>query len=717
MRIPTTETLASFATRRPRTTIGIWVAVFLIAGVIAGMFLQGNLSSQWRFLSSPESRTADKLIDERLRDPYTSIEAVVVTADSTPYSDDSFADFIDVLIQDIRALGTDVIVSADKVETGQGQTAGLIMVQMAGTADEASESVVHLHEVVDAADQSSQFHVSVSGNATLSNDFITGSENDLVTGEAIGIPFAMIILVIVFGALVAAAIPVVIAVVAIVIALGLAALIGQGFQLSVFVVNVATMMGLAVGIDYSLFIVERYREERRAGKTIDAAIRRASQTSSKSVLFSGATVVLAVTGMFFVPTDLFYSLAIGSILVVIVSVIAALTLLPAVIKLLGDRINRFSLSAIVRRQDAEAKSGFWEAIASLVMGKPVISLVVSAGILVVAAIPYFSINTGLAGVTSMPADTRSRQGFEILDAEFSGGLIAPVILVIDGNAYDPDLQDRIAVIEAMDPTAVTEVAPSGDLTVISFTPHGDASTADAAQGIRDLRETVIPAAFGPFADQVYVTGWAARQTDFTELADRRQLPVIVFVLGLSFLLLLLVFRSVLVPLKAVIMNLLSVGAAYGLMVLVIQKGYGNEFFGFRQAETIDSWIPIFLFAILFGLSMDYHVFLLSRIKEKFHQTDDNQESVAFGLKSTGRIITGAALIMVVVFGGFAAGDLTIFQQMGFGLAVAVLLDATIVRSILVPATMRLLGRRNWYLPGWLNWMPDLNIEGDAEGEE
>ena len=481
-----------------------------------------------------------------------------------------------------------------------------------------------------------------------------------------------------------------------------------------FFVNVATMMGLAVGIDYSLFIVERFREERRAGKDVETAILRASQTSSKAVLFSGTTVVLAVTGMFFVPTDLFYSLGIGSMLVVIVSVLAALTLLPAIIKLLGDRIDRLSLRAIVRRQDAEAKSGFWSTVAAIVMGKPVISLVVSVGILVAFALPYFSINTGLAGVSTMPEHTRSRQGFEVLDSEFSGGLIAPVVVVIDANASEPDLQGRLAALQSMDPTAVVEVAPGGNLVVVSLTPHGDASTLDAAQAIRDLRESVIPAAFGPYAERVYVTGWAARQTDFTELANQRQVPVLLFVLGLSFILLLLVFRSILVPLKAVVMNLLSVGAAYGLIVLVIQKGYGNEIFGFQQAEVIDSWIPIFLFAILFGLSMDYHVLLLSRIKEKFHQSGDNQESVAFGLRSTGRIITGAALIMVVVFGGVAAGDLTIFQQMGFGLAIAVLLDATIVRSILVPATMRLLGKRNWYLPKWLEWMPDLNVEGEEE---
>jgi RND superfamily putative drug exporter len=290
--------------------------------------------------------------------------------------------------------------------------------------------------------------------------------------------------------------------------------------------------------------------------------------------------------------------------------------------------------------------------------------------------------------------------------------MAPIILVVERPDRTLDLQDRLeAFTDAIGGFPVVETSPDKQIMTISLALPGDAATADAMKAIQTLREQTIPGAFGPYADDVHVTGWAARQADFTEVADNRQIPVIVFVLGLSFILLTLVFRSILVPLKAVIMNLLSVGAAYGLIVLVFQKGVGNEIFGFQQVESIESWLPIFLFAILFGLSMDYHVFLLSRIKEHFSETDDNRASVAHGLRSTGRIITGAALIMVVVFGGFAAGDLTLLQQMGFGLAVAVFLDATLVRSVLVPATMRLLGRRNWYLPSWLEWLPHLDIEG------
>lgn len=707
-----TVNLAKSAARKPRTTIAIWIVAFFIAGGLAGALLQDNLSSQWRFLNTPESQVADQMIDDHLRDPHAAVETVIITSDSVKYDDTEFVQFADNIAAEILALGPETVTSTNERTINAERDAALIIVRMAGTIDEATIEIEKIHEIIDHANENDQFNVVITGNATLSLDFVEGSEKDLLTGEAIGIPFAMIILLLVFGAVVAATIPLMIAILSIVIAVGMAAVVGEAFQLSVFVVNVATMMGLAVGIDYSLFIIERYREERRKGASIDDAIVLAGSTASRAVLFSGITVVLAVAGLFFVPTDLFWSLAIGSVLVVTTSVIAALTLLPATIKLLGDRIDKWSIKAVLKRQDAELKSGFWDKIASVVMGHPVISLVLSVGILVVMAIPYFDITTGLAGVSTMPDHFRSKEGFDVLDREFSGGLIAPIMLVVDTENADTEFQQRISEFaEAVGGAAVIEPSPDGAITLVSLAPPGDASTADATEAIRMLRNHTIPEALGPYASKVHVTGWAARQTDFIDVAADRQIPVVIFVLGLSFILLTMVFRSILVPLKAVIMNLLSVGAAYGLIVLVFQKGFGNEIFGFQQVEAIESWLPIFLFAILFGLSMDYHVFLLSRIKEHFSETDDNRASVAHGLRSTGRIITGAALIMVVVFGGFAAGDLTLFQQMGFGLAVAVLLDATLVRSVLVPATMRLLGRRNWYLPSWLEWIPHLNIEG------
>ena len=352
------------------------------------------------------------------------------------------------------------------------------------------------------------------------------------------------------------------------------------------------------------------------------------------------------------------------------------------------------------------------------MRQPVISLILGGGLLIAALVPFFDINTGSSGVSSMPDGIESKEGFLILDQEFSAGEVTPAQIVIDADIDSPAVQDGVDRLTAALEGDATFAAPrplevneARDLAVLTVPVEGDALSAESQDAIKRLRGTYIPAAFedAPGAT-VLVTGEAAFNMDFFKIADDAAYVVFPFVLGISFLLLMVVFRSIIVPIKAIILNLLSVGATYGLLVLIFQKGVANEVFGFQQAETIEAWIPIFLFAVLFGLSMDYHVFLLSRIRERFDQTQNNTESVAFGIRSTGRLITGAALIMVTVFWGFAAGDLVGLQQMGFGLGTAVLLDATIVRMVLVPASMRLLGRWNWYLPGWLAWLPDLRVE-------
>jgi RND superfamily putative drug exporter len=346
--------------------------------------------------------------------------------------------------------------------------------------------------------------------------------------------------------------------------------------------------------------------------------------------------------------------------------------------------------------------------------------VLGAGILVAAAVSYFNINTGFAGVSTMPEDAPSRQAFEILASEFSGGLSSPVQVVVDGDATSPEVKGAIDELQQLvdrdgmfGPTRV-EVNEAADAAVVSFPIDADPYSEAATSSIASLRDEYVPDAFDNVDAEVLVGGDTAFNADFFALADRYTPIVFSVVLGLSFLLLMIVFRSIVVPLKAIVLNLLSVGAAYGLVVLVFQEGVGADLFGFQQVETIEAWLPLFLFSILFGLSMDYHVFLLSRIRERFDETRNNAESVAYGLRTTGGLITGAAAIMVAVFGGFAAGDLVALQQTGFGLAAAVLIDATLVRSVLVPASMKLLGNRNWYLPRWLGWLPNISVELPSE---
>jgi RND superfamily putative drug exporter len=636
-----------------------------------------------------------------------------------------FQGFVESIFEEITGLGTDVVeggfhfyLVGQELLVSEDRRSTLIPLTMAGNPDEAHERIDEIHEVAHQSDGREGFQVLVTGEATLSKDFIEISEDDLLTGEMFGVPIALVIMVVVFGAVVASFVPLLIAFVSIALALGVAAIIGQVFTLSVFVQNMATLIGLAVGIDYSLFILERFREERAIGRDKGDAVVRAAATAGRAVFFSGMTVMLALLGLFFVPTDLFWSLAIGAILVVAAAVLASLTLLPAVLYVLGDRVNALKLPLLGRSQgeSREMNSGVWDRIARGVMRYPAVSLVLAAGILIAAGVSYLDINTNLAGVSVLPEKALAKDGFELLDRDFFGGISSPIEIVIDGEADSEAVQAGIEGLrtslaeDSAFGAALVEVNNARDLTLLTVVAAGDPSSSESSQRIQNLRDRIIPQAFTGAPAEVLVTGVAAKTTDFTETVDRLQPTVFAFVLGLSFLLLMLIFRSILVPLKAIIMNLLSVGAAYGILVLVVQEGYGNDFFGFTQVEAIESWLPLFMFAVLFGLSMDYHVFLLSRLRERFDEHGDNSEAIAFGIRSTGKIITGAALIMVAVFGGFAMGDMVLFQQMGFGLAVAILLDATIVRSVLVPSTMKLLGRANWYLPNWLNWLPELQVE-------
>jgi RND superfamily putative drug exporter len=350
------------------------------------------------------------------------------------------------------------------------------------------------------------------------------------------------------------------------------------------------------------------------------------------------------------------------------------------------------------------------------MHHPVAALGASAGLLIAAAIPYFDINTGFSGVSTLPDSLPAKQAFLTLDREFSGGLVAPAQVVIDGPVNSPEVQQAVQRLESILAgdsafgSPAYEANAAGDLAMVEVPVAGDPNSPQAERAVERLRDDYVPQAFSGVPARALVGGFTAENLDGFDMLGRYTPIVFAFVLGLSFILLMVVFRSIVVPIKAVIMNLLSVGAAYGLLVLVTQEGVGAGLFGFQQVESIEAWLPIFLFAVLFGLSMDYHVFLLSRIRERYDQTHDNTEAVVFGVRSTGRLITGAALIMVAVFGGFAAGDLVMFQEMGFGAGVAVLIDATIVRSILVPASMRLLGDWNWYLPSVLRWLPDMRVE-------
>ncbi len=729
MRLSTT-TLARGSARKPWLTVGIWVLALLGAGAIIAFVLPGSLTAQYSFLGQPDSKTGQELLAQKLDMPQKANEIVIVRSQSATVSDPAFRAAVVALQTRLTALGPEVVDGVASYYRGGGKELAaadghstILPLVMAGDLAQAEKNIDKVHEVVHAADGKGGFDALITGTASIQSDFSQTAERDLTQGEAIGVPIALIILLIVFGAVVAAGLPIVLSLIAITVAVALTALVGQTFDVSVFAINMISMMGLATGIDYSLFIISRYREERQLGRSKIDAITVTGGTASRAVLFSGLTVVLALCGLLIVPTSIFGSLAIGAILVVGMSVIAALTLLPAVLSLLGDRVNSLKIPYLGRRllsAKSDGRTSAWARLAQRAMRRPALALSIGVGVLLLATAPAIFMKTGVSGVSSFPDGFESKAAFGVLDRQFSAGGVSPVLIVVDGPVTSSAVRGGIARLKSELSTdkafgpVQTQEADSGTLALLSVPVNGDSVGTLALDKVSQLRSTYIPQAFDGSGARVYVTGQTAGNVDYIDIVNRYFPWVVALVLSLSFILLMVAFRSIVIPAKAIVMNLLSVGAAYGLITLVSLQGVGAGLLGFQKVDVVEQWVPLFLFAVLFGLSMDYQVFLLSRIKEAWDRTGDNTLAVTEGVGATAGIITGAALIMVAVFAGFAAGDLVMFQQMGFGLAVAVLLDATLIRTIMVPAAMKLLGAWNWYLPRWLQWLPHLSIEGTPQ---
>ncbi len=724
MRISTlfsTGTLASASARRPWRVVGAWIAVFVLAVVAIVTLLGDGLTSDDAPTNNPESERAMAAQREAFPpdpDRAPSSDIVVIRSDRHTVDSPAFESFVPAFVaeSDVPALsradtyleGNTALVSGDRHAT---------IVPLRIPDEDEAEALI---TAVERADEDAVFSVAVTGDQTLDHDFNLLSQEDLEKGELqFGLPAALIILLLVFGAVVAGLIPLLMAIVSIVVALGMTALLAQPFELSIFIVNMLTGMGLALGIDYSLFVVSRYREERARGCEQLDAIAASGLTASRAVLFSGTAFVVAMFGMLLVPSSIMRSLAVGAILVGVVSVVAALTLLPALLGLLGDRINSLRIPLVGRRtlESAGAEGRFWGAIVRSVLRRPVRSFALSLGLLVALALPILAMNVGTSGVSALPDRFSSKQGFVALERDFPQATTDPVEIVVSGGASEVEVSDALdrlrstLAADARFGAGAIRRSEDGEVAVLSVPVVGDASSSAAVAAVQELRDEVVSEIFEGTDAEVLVGGTTSENIDYFDSVIDPAPLVIAFVLVLTFLLLTVVFRSVVVAGTAVALNLLSVGAAYGLLVLVFQYGIGADLLGFQETDTIEAWVPLFLFSVLFGLSMDYQVFLLSRIRERYDETRDTTDAVTFGVGSTARIITGAALIIVAVFSGFARGDLIMFQQMGFGVAVALLIDATIIRSVLLPSAMAMLGRWNWYLPRWLEWLPLLQVEG------
>lgn len=572
-----------------------------------------------------------------------------------------------------------------------------------------------------ARHESDDFTISIAGGLTTSREINEMVDEDFGQIMIISLSLGLIIMILAFGALVAALIPLFLAVAAIMIASGLAVVFSQWYALNESYSEMILLLGLAVGIDYSLFIVSRFRKERQAGRAKLEAITAASSTTGRAVFYAGVTVLVSLFGLVITGQPIFVSLALGAIFVVFVTIIGSLTFLPAVLSVVGDNVNRLHVPFLGR----DAGNGIWAKITDKVMRRPAIYAGVTLALLIALAAPAADLNLGFpSGSKALNDAVEAKQAMVLLEDHFTGGLTAPAyILVVADDVRSDSVESGIAaLIEGMESAPQSFFGPFeraynevGDAVYLVVPVSGVID--EATRAVQRLRDEIIPVAFVSSDAQVMVTGDAAVNKDFREFVYEKAPIVFAFVLGIAFLLLLVMFRSIVIPIKSILLNLLSVGAAYGVLVMVFQWGWGVELLGSESSGVVLTWLPLFLFAILFGLSMDYHMLLLNRVKESYDESGDNDDAVSSGIRLTAGQITSAAAIMVGVFGAFALGREVGLQQFGVGLGVSILIDATVIRSVLLPATMKLLGDWNWYLPSWLEWLPKVSTSEGHPNDE
>ncbi|HWS37051.1 MAG TPA: MMPL family transporter [Actinoplanes sp.] len=612
-----------------------------------------------------------------------------------------------------RVLGTipDVIDVQDPIEAPDGRST-LISFSIAGDRETAGERVgPSLDAVAKLQAAHPDLYIAQAGDA--SADKLISSElgDGLTRLGLLSIPVTLGILLVAFGALVASLLPVALAIMSVVAAIGLMALASRWAPAVDETTHVMLLIGLAVGVDYCLFYIRRERDERRAGADPHRALMIAAQTSGRSIWVSGLTVIVAMAGMFFTRDVTFVSFATGTILVVATAVLGSLTALPALLSALGDRVDAVKIPGLYRKG---GQGRIWNGLLNVVLAKPLISAIVAIAALAAIASPALHLKTKGQGIQDVSADAPIVVAFLAIGEAFPSKTTPAQVVVrgdVEGAGFDESLARFTVAVKASGGTLVepvgVEINPAGTVAVVSVGLAGKESDDAAVAALAVLRDRVLPDTFG---DGALVTGSTASGVDYNEQLDRTMPMVFGFVLGLAFLLLLVSFRSVVVAITGLLLNLLSVAAAYGMLVFVFQDGHLEKQLDFVSGGGITNWIPMFLFVILFGLSMDYHVFVVSRIREGYDRGLSTREAVREGIGRTAGVITSAAVVMVAVFALFATLPLTATKELGVGLAAAVLLDATIIRAVLLPAVMALLGRANWWLPGWLGWLPEVAHE-------
>ena len=702
--------------------------IFAVAAMAIGS-VAGHVQMRDSQFASGETAKAVRMLEQAgFRQPAS--EVVLIQSRNLTVADPSFISAIGGVVQTLSLQKNVTNIQDPRVKPGGGGQISrdghsvLVQFTITGDPNKAKDKVKPMLDAIASVQQANpSLSVREVGNASANYELGKRFTKDFANAERMTVPITLIILLVSFGTLVAAGLPVLLAFSAVLASLGLYSLVTHGYAGDYeSVSSVVLLIGMAVGVDYSLFYLRREREERAIGKEPRAALLRAASTSGQAVVISGATVLIAMAGMFIADNRIFTGMAIGTMLVVLCAVIGSVTVLAASLSKLGDRVDWGRIPYFGRKKHTASESRFWGFVLDRVLRRPVVFIVLFAGLLLLCATPALNMHTKLPSFTDMPKNMPIVKTYKSVIAAFPGAPTPADVVIHAQNVRDPAVATTIQNLELaavatgqmFQPMVVTISKDDTTADVqIPLAGNGDDKASLAA--LTTLRDVVLPRTLGKVAGVDYaVAGETAGTHDFNEQMKARMPWVIAFVLGLAFLLLLMTFRSVVIPLTAIVLNLLSVGAAYGLLVLIFQGTWAEGILQFTSNNAITSWLPMFLFVVLFGLSMDYHVFILSRIKELRDGGMATEEAVSRGIRRTAGTVTSAAIIMVAVFAIFGTLQLIMMKQLGVGLALAVLIDATIIRGVLLPATMKLLGEWNWYMPTWLEWLPSLTPEQRTE---
>jgi RND superfamily putative drug exporter len=717
--------MGRWSAKHRKTAIGGWLA-FVVAAFVIGNAVGTQKPDHQDYVG--QSGQAAKLFDDHF--PKKADEQVIVQAPRGGHATDaSVRKAVGATVAAVSGLPgvTDVQSPYTKGNEGQISKDGrsvLVDFSIKGDADATATRVDPTVTAVDKVKAANPgVFVGQFGSASAEKAITDAQNKDSSKSMMLSLPATLLILLVTFGALVAAGIPLLLGLTAVLATIGLVGPVSHLVPMDSTVVEVVLLVGLAVGVDYSLFYLRREREERAKGAGRLEAVHTAAASSGRAVLIAGTTVMIAMAGMFFAGLSIFTALGVGAIMVVAVAMIGSVTVLPAVLASLGDRVDKGRIPVLHRLRRNGGESRAWGWILDKVLRRPALSVVLATALLVVMALPAFGMHTVLSGNNDYSRKIGVMKVYDRMQAAFPGGQVPAVVAIEADDVTTPqiaaatkDLGDKAIATGMFNAPLHVDVSPDKRVAMISVPMQGDGTNAKSTQALAALRGGIVDdtIAGAPGVEHAYVTGEAAGTQDFNTLLKSKAPIVFGFVLTFAFVLLLVTFRSIVIPIKAIVLNLLSVGASYGLLTWIFQDGRFEKTLGYQSNGGIASWLPIFLFVILFGLSMDYLVFILSRVREAFDRGMSTEDAVSHGIKATAGTVTSAAIVMVVVFGMFATESGIEMKELGIGLAAAILIDATIVRAVLLPAAMKLLGRWNWYLPRRLGWLPKLSHEPVAQ---